>query len=122
MRLSPLTCQSSPGYPRLSTNSAGLRLRNNSGFVAKSGAIPWKVDDRMPNRPCRVEISTRALEDNYRFLRAACDGNGLSAAQAVELLAIVKADAYGHGIGICAPAVVRAGARWLGEAADRSSP
>jgi alanine racemase len=32
----------------------------------------------------------------------------------MELLAIVKADAYGHGLELCAPAAVRAGARWLG--------
>jgi len=37
----------------------------------------------------------------------------LAAGQA-ELLAIVKADAYGHSLEICAPAAVRAGARWLG--------
>jgi alanine racemase len=30
------------------------------------------------------------------------------------LLAIVKANAYGHSLDLCAPAVVRAGARWLG--------
>ena len=61
----------------------------------------------MPTRPCWVEINTRALEDNYRFLA------GLAAPHA-ELLAIVKADAYGHSLALCAPAVVRAGARWLG--------
>lgn len=59
----------------------------------------------MQRRPCWVEISTRALEDNYRLLAAATP---------VELLAIVKADAYGHGLNLCAPAAVRAGARWLG--------
>ncbi len=32
----------------------------------------------------------------------------------MELLAIVKANAYGHGLKICAPAFVRAGAQWLG--------
>ena len=32
----------------------------------------------------------------------------------VELLAIVKADAYGHGLALCAPGAARAGARWLG--------
>ena len=37
----------------------------------------------------------------------------LAAGQA-ELLAIVKANAYGHSLEICAPAAVRAGARWLG--------
>ena len=61
----------------------------------------------MPTRPCWVEIRTRALEDNYRFLSAL-------AAPHAELLSIVKADAYGHSLSICAPAVVRAGARWLG--------
>ncbi len=61
----------------------------------------------MPTRPCWVEIRTRTLEDNYRFLA------GLAAPHA-ELLAIVKANAYGHSLALCAPAVVRAGARWLG--------
>lgn len=57
-------------------------------------------------RPCWVEISTRSFEDNYRYL------NGL--ARSAELLAVVKSDAYGHGLEICAPAAGRAGARWLG--------
>jgi alanine racemase len=61
----------------------------------------------MPMRPCRVEIRTRSLEDNFRFLA------GVAAPHA-ELLAIVKANAYGHSLAICAPAVVRAGAKWLG--------
>ncbi len=61
----------------------------------------------MTMRPCRVEIRTRSLEDNYRFLAAL-------AAPHAELVAIVKADAYGHALQLCAPAVVRAGARWLG--------
>lgn len=61
----------------------------------------------MQTRPCWVEIRTRALEDNYRFLASVV-------APHAELLAIVKADAYGHGLTHCAPAAVRAGARWLG--------
>jgi len=61
----------------------------------------------MHTRPCWVEISTRAIEDNYRFLANL-------AGSKVELLAIVKADAYGHALKLCAPAVVSAGARWLG--------
>jgi alanine racemase len=65
------------------------------------------LDKLMPMRRCWVEIRARSLEDNYRFLM------GLAAGQA-ELLAIVKADAYGHSLAICAPAAVRAGARWLG--------
>ena len=58
----------------------------------------------MPMRPCWVEISTRSLEDNYRFLKSLAAGDA-------ELLAIVKADAYGHSLALCAPAAMRAGAR-----------
>jgi alanine racemase len=61
----------------------------------------------LPTRPCRVEISTRALEENFRFLQSL-------AAPHAELLAIVKANAYGHSLALCAPAVAAAGARWLG--------
>lgn len=61
----------------------------------------------MPMRPCWAEIRTRALEENYRFFARL-------AAPHAELLAIVKANAYGHSLAICAPAVVRAGAKWLG--------
>ena len=61
----------------------------------------------MPTRPCWVEIRTQALEENLRFLESLAAPDG-------ELLAIVKADAYGHSLAACAPAVVRAGARWLG--------
>ncbi len=61
----------------------------------------------MLRRPCWVEIRAQALENNFRFL------NGIAAPHA-ELLAIVKANAYGHSLGLCAPAIVRAGASWLG--------
>jgi alanine racemase len=60
-----------------------------------------------PTRPCRAEISTRALEENFRFLASV-------AAPHAELLAIVKANAYGHSLALCAPAAVAGGARWLG--------
>jgi alanine racemase len=65
------------------------------------------LENLMPTRPCRVEIRTRSLEENYRFLASL-------AAPHAELLAIVKADAYGHSLALCAPAAVRAGATWLG--------
>ena len=61
----------------------------------------------MPTRPCWVEIRAQSIEENFCFLAG-------QAAPHVELLAIVKADAYGHGLALCAPAAVRAGARWLG--------
>lgn len=61
----------------------------------------------MPTRPCWVEIRTRSLEENYRYLLSVATGHA-------ELLAIVKANAYGHSLELCAPAAVRAGANWLG--------
>ena len=61
----------------------------------------------MPMRPCWVEIRTRALEENLRFLASL-------AAPHADLLAIVKANAYGHSLALSAPAAVRAGAQWLG--------
>jgi len=61
----------------------------------------------LTTRPSWVEINTRALEDNYRQLRS------LAPAQA-ECMAIIKANAYGHSLALCAPAAVRAGAQWLG--------
>lgn len=61
----------------------------------------------MPTRPCWVEIRTRFLEDNFRLLETL-------AAPYADLLAIVKADSYGHSLELCAPAAVRAGAQWLG--------
>lgn len=58
-------------------------------------------------RRCWVEIRTRSLEYNYRFLRDL-------AGPGVECLAVIKADAYGHSLALCAPAAVRAGAGSLG--------
>jgi alanine racemase len=60
----------------------------------------------MRTHPCRVEIRTRSLEDNFKFLLEL-------AAPHAELMAVVKGDAYGHSLELCAPAAVRAGARWL---------
>jgi alanine racemase len=60
-----------------------------------------------PARPCWLEIDTPALQENYRLLRDLA-GTG------IDCLAIVKAYAYGHGLSLCAPAAVDAGAEWLG--------
>jgi alanine racemase len=61
----------------------------------------------MHTRPCWVEIATRYFKHNYRFVSTL-------AGPRVELLAMVKADAYGHALELCAPAAVSAGAPWLG--------
>jgi alanine racemase len=69
--------------------------------------LPATTRPSQPTRPCWREIDTQAFRQNYRFLRAL-------AGKDIECLAIVKADAYGHGLGLCAPAGVEAGAQWLG--------
>ena len=54
-----------------------------------------------------IEISEQRLAANYRAL-------GHAAGHETEVLAVIKANAYGHGATVCAPMLVRAGARWLG--------
>jgi alanine racemase len=54
-----------------------------------------------------VEVSEERLVANYRALAKI-------AGHDVPVLAVIKANAYGHGIHLCAPALVRAGATWLG--------
>ena len=59
-----------------------------------------------------IEVSERRLAENYR---AAVDVlvRETGSPQAA-VLAVVKANAYGHGAAICAPVLARAGAEWLG--------
>jgi alanine racemase len=54
-----------------------------------------------------IEISAQRLAANYRLLA------GVAGAEA-SVLAVIKADAYGHGAQLCAPVLARAGAAWLG--------
>jgi alanine racemase len=60
----------------------------------------------MHKRPVWAEISIDRLLHNYRLLRTAAGNAGL--------IAVVKANAYGHGAIDCASAVAAAGAQWLG--------
>ncbi len=61
----------------------------------------------MHTRPIWAEISRPRLISNFKKLQAV-------AAPHAGLLAVVKADAYGHGVTICAPWLAEAGAEWLG--------
>ncbi|AXK32051.1 alanine racemase [Streptomyces armeniacus] len=56
----------------------------------------------------RAEVDLGAVRANVRALRAR--------APRAELMAVVKADGYGHGLLPCARAARRAGASWLGTA------
>ena len=63
----------------------------------------------MSTRPTWVEISLSQLTENYRVIR-----KHVGAERAI--MAIVKADAYGHGLPEVARALSRAGADWFGVA------
>jgi alanine racemase len=62
----------------------------------------------MDFRPVWAEIDLDAIRHNVRTL--------IGVAAAAELLAVVKADAYGHGAVPVAQAALEAGATWLGVA------
>jgi alanine racemase len=67
----------------------------------------------MPPYPItRAEISRTRLVENFRELRSLARRGSYGNRR--DLLAVVKADAYGHGVGLCAPWLVEAGAQWLG--------
>jgi alanine racemase len=59
------------------------------------------------HRPLWAEISRRRLLSNYEKLRAAVGSEA-------ELIAVVKANAYGHDVTACAPLLEKAGAKWFG--------
>ncbi|WP_353072869.1 alanine racemase [Tunturiibacter gelidiferens] len=54
-----------------------------------------------------VEVSEQRLAGNYKLLQEAAGAE-------TAVLAVVKANAYGHGAAVCAPVLARAGAEWLG--------
>lgn len=58
-------------------------------------------------RPVWAEISRHKLLHNYRILQ------GLAGPDA-QLVAVIKADAYGHGLEACARTLAGDGAQWLG--------
>ncbi|MGX6749399.1 alanine racemase [Streptomyces xantholiticus] len=61
----------------------------------------------------RAEIDLAALRANVRALRAR--------APHAALMAVVKSDAYGHGMVPCARAALEAGATWLGTATPQEA-
>ena len=54
-----------------------------------------------------AEIDLDALQDNYRAIASSLSGNS-------RIMAVVKADAYGHGAGMAALSFREAGASWFG--------
>jgi alanine racemase len=61
-----------------------------------------------PDYPARAVVDLDAIRDNVRALRAT--------ASTAQVMAVVKADAYGHGLAPAARAALAGGATWLGAA------
>ena len=61
----------------------------------------------MPTRPVWAEISRSCLLANWKLLRNAAPNDA-------DVMAVVKADAYGHSAAACAPLLESAGAKWFG--------
>jgi alanine racemase len=66
-----------------------------------------EIAKRVATRPTWAEVSLGALQQNFRTVQRRI-GTG------VDICAIVKADAYGHGALECARALEQEGARWFG--------
>ncbi len=72
-----------------------------------------------PLQITRAEISRSRLIANFKYLRSLLPASDMQEhapeqAATTDLLAVVKANAYGHGLSPCAPWLVQAGAKWLG--------
>ncbi|MEP7332393.1 MAG: alanine racemase [Terracoccus sp.] len=79
-----------------------------SSVAADPGATAGSAASQTQGLPGWAEIDLSALEHNVRSLR--------ERAPDADFMAVVKADAYGHGLLPVARAAVRAGAGWLGVA------
>jgi alanine racemase len=54
-----------------------------------------------------IEVSRERLAGNFRVVAEAAGAE-------TDVLAVVKANAYGHGVEVCSVELARAGAKWLG--------
>jgi alanine racemase len=67
------------------------------------------IRSQEPIRPAWVEINLAAITHNLQEVRRLVGPN-------VDIMAVVKAEAYGHGAIPVAKAAIAAGASWLGVA------
>src|ERR1700746_2949576 len=61
----------------------------------------------IPHHRCWVEVDGRALRHNYKILRSLVP-------RTTRLMAVVKANAYGHGLVATARELIAMGTDWLG--------
>ena len=65
------------------------------------------TSSRIETRPNWAEVSLSALRHNFRVVQKHVGAD-------VTICAVVKCNAYGHGVEECAPALEQAGAKWFG--------
>ena len=65
------------------------------------------TQSRIETRPNWAEVSLSALRHNFQVVQQ-------HVGPQVTICAVVKCNAYGHGVEECAPALEQAGARWFG--------
>jgi len=65
------------------------------------------TSSRIETRPNWAEVSLSALRHNFRVVQQHVGAD-------VTICAVVKCNAYGHGVEECAPALEQAGAKWFG--------
>ncbi len=65
------------------------------------------TSSRIETRPNWAEVSLAALRHNFRTVQKHVGPD-------VTICAVVKCNAYGHGVEECAPALEQAGAQWFG--------
>jgi alanine racemase len=86
---------------------------NCSLVSSEPAAVSSKVlatiltSSRVETRPNWAEVSLSALRHNFRVVQN-------QVGQEVTICAVVKCNAYGHGVEECAPALQQAGASWFG--------
>jgi alanine racemase len=86
---------------------------NCSLVSSEPAAVSSKVlatiltSSRIETRPNWAEVSLSALRHNFRVVQN-------QVGQEVTICAVVKCNAYGHGVEECAPALQQAGASWFG--------
>jgi alanine racemase len=75
--------------------------------------IPMTRTVKFDGRPIWAEVSLGALTHNLRAIRAHVNGAGTRGPR-VKILAVIKSNAYGHGIVPVAKALSKARADWFG--------
>ena len=78
--------------------------------------VDW-MQSQMTSRPTWAEIDVAALRFNLANIRARIDGNDIGQSERpVQIMGVVKANAYGHGLIRTACEMVKAGVEQLGVA------